>query len=53
MEDCAPSAFLGNWVLGASYLCYRFRISNRPILEEYVFQVQGGPHLLLSCLCVV
>jgi len=36
----------------ASYLCSKFHIFDRPILEEYVFQVEGGPHLLQSCLCV-
>jgi len=35
-EDCAPFVFLGNWVLVALYLCYRFRIFNRPVLEVYV-----------------
>jgi hypothetical protein len=41
MEDCAPFAFLGSWALMVSYLCFRFCISNRPILEEYVFEVEG------------
>jgi hypothetical protein len=36
MEDYAPSAFLGGWALVALYLCSRFRIFDRPILEEYV-----------------
>jgi hypothetical protein len=36
MEDCAPSTFLRSWVLVAPYLCSRFHIFNRPILEEYV-----------------
>jgi hypothetical protein len=26
MEDCAPSVFLGNWVLVVLYLCSRFCI---------------------------
>jgi hypothetical protein len=52
MEYCAPSAFLGSWALVVMYLCSRFRIFNRPILEEYVFYVEGGPHLLQSCLHV-
>jgi hypothetical protein len=52
MEDCAPSIFLGSSVLVAPYLCSKFHIFDRPILEEYVFQVEGGPHLLQSCLCV-
>jgi len=30
----------------------RFRIFDKPILEEYVFQVEEGPHLFQSCLCV-
>jgi hypothetical protein len=29
-----------------SYLYSRFHIFDRPILEEYVFHVKGGPHLL-------
>jgi hypothetical protein len=37
----------------APYLCSRFRVFDRPVLEEYVFQVEGGPHLLQSCLCVM
>jgi hypothetical protein len=45
MEDCAPSIFLGSWALVALYLCSRFCIFDRPILEEYVSQVKGGPHL--------
>jgi hypothetical protein len=32
------------------YLCSTFCIFNRPILEKYVSQVEGGPHLLQSCL---
>jgi len=46
MEDCAPSIFLGNWALMVPYLCFKFHIFNRPILEEYVSQVERGPHLL-------
>jgi hypothetical protein len=46
MEDCAPFVFLGIWVLVVSFLCYRFHIFIRLVLEEYVFQVKGGPHLL-------
>jgi len=34
MEDYAPSAFIGSWVLVVPYLCYRFCIFDRPILEE-------------------
>jgi hypothetical protein len=46
MEDCAPFVFSGNWILVALYLCSRFHIFNRPVLEEYVFQVERGSHLL-------
>jgi hypothetical protein len=53
MENCAPSIFLRSWVLMASYLCFRFYIFNRPILEKYVFHVEGGPCLVQSCLGVV
>jgi hypothetical protein len=52
MEDCAPSTFLGNWALVVPYLCSKFRIFNKSILEEYVSQDEGGPHLLQSCLRV-
>ncbi len=52
MEDCAPSIFLKSWALVASYLCFKFRIFNQSILEKYVFQVEEGPYLLQSCLCV-
>jgi hypothetical protein len=34
----------------ALYLCFKFHIFNRPILEEYVFQIERGPHLFQSCL---
>jgi hypothetical protein len=37
----------------APYLCSNSHVFNRPILEEYFFQVEGGLHLLQSCLCVV
>ncbi len=46
MEVCAPSIFLGNWVLVAPFLCFKFHIFNKLVLEEYVIQVEGGPHLL-------
>jgi hypothetical protein len=36
MEDCAPSAFLGSLTLLAPYLCSKFRIFDRFVLEEYV-----------------
>jgi hypothetical protein len=45
MEDCAPYVFLRSWVLMVPYLCSRFHIFNRPILKEYVSQVENGPHL--------
>jgi hypothetical protein len=51
MEDYALFAFLRRWALMAPYLCLRFHIFNGPVLEEYVFQVEG--HILWSCLCVV
>jgi hypothetical protein len=34
----------------APYLCFRFRIFDILVLEEYVFRVEEGPHLLQSCL---
>jgi hypothetical protein len=46
IKDCAPSTFLGSWALVVPYLCSRFHIFDRPVLEEYIFQVEGGPHLL-------
>ncbi len=50
MEDYAPSIFLRNWTVVAPYLCSKFRIFDKPILEQYVSQVEGGPHLLQSYL---
>jgi hypothetical protein len=52
MEDCAPSAFLGSWARATMYLRSRFCIFDRLVLEKYVCYVEGGPHLLKSCLCV-
>jgi hypothetical protein len=53
MEDCAPSTFLKSWALVASYLCSRFNIFDKFVMEEYVSQVEGHPHLLQSWLCAV
>jgi len=53
MEDCALSVFLESWTLVVSYFRYRFRIFDRPLLKEYVFQIEGSPHLFQSCLHVV
>jgi hypothetical protein len=50
MEDYVPSIFLGSWVLVVPYLCSRFHIFDRPILEEYVYQVEGGQNVFQSCL---
>ncbi len=36
----------------ALYLCSRFCIFDRRILEEYVSQVEGSPHMLQSSLHV-
>jgi hypothetical protein len=46
MEDCAPFSLLGSVAPVASYLCSRFRVFYRFVLEEFVSQVEGGPHLL-------
>jgi hypothetical protein len=48
-----PFVFIRSWALVASYLCFKFSFFDKPILEEYVSQVEGGPHLLQSSLCVV
>lgn len=48
-----PICFSRRWVLVVSYLCSKFCIFNKPILEEYVSQIEGGPHLFQSCLHVV
>jgi hypothetical protein len=34
----------------APYLCSRFYIFNIFVLEEYVLKLEGGTHLLQSCL---
>ncbi len=36
-----PIYSIGSWALVASYLCFRFRIFDRLVLEEYVFHVEG------------
>jgi len=46
MEDCLPLVFLRSWVLMASYLCSKFHIFDKPILEEYAFKGEWCPHLL-------
>jgi hypothetical protein len=35
-----PLFFLRNYVLMVPYLCFKFRIFNKPVLEKYVFQVE-------------
>ncbi len=45
MEDGALPVFLGSWVLVVSYMCSKFCIFDKPVLEEYVSQVEGGAHL--------
>ncbi len=49
MEDYAPFVFLRSWALVVPYLCSRFCIFDRLVLEEYNYQVEGAPHLLQSC----
>jgi len=46
MEDYVPIIFLRSWVLVALYLCSKFCIFNRPVLKEYVSQVERSPYLL-------
>jgi hypothetical protein len=36
MEDYALSIFLMSCAMVVRYLCFRFHIFDRPILEEYV-----------------
>jgi hypothetical protein len=37
-----PFAFLGSWVLVAPYLCSKFHIFYRLVLEKYVYHVEGA-----------
>jgi len=37
MKDYAPSVFLKSWLMVVPYLCFRFCIFDRLILEEYGF----------------
>jgi hypothetical protein len=39
MEVYAPFVFLRSWVLVVQYMCSRFYIFYRPVLEKYVFKV--------------
>ncbi len=50
MEDYTPLTFIMNWALVALYLCSRYCIFDRFVLDEYVSQVERGPHLLQSYL---
>jgi len=47
-----PIYFFRELGYGGSILCFMFRIFDRPILKEYVFQVKKGPHLFQTCLHV-
>jgi hypothetical protein len=40
MKNCAQSDDLGNWALVAPYLCVRFFIFDKPILEEFFFRLK-------------
>ncbi len=40
-----PIYFFRSWALVALYLSSKFCVFDRLVLEEYVFQVEGGPHL--------
>jgi hypothetical protein len=53
VKDCAPSTFLKSMTIMALYVCFMFCIFNRLVLEEYVFQIKGGPHLLQLCFCAL
>jgi len=41
-----PILFFRELGFGGSILCFRFCIFDTPVLEEYVSQVERGPHLL-------
>jgi len=42
MEDCAPSSFLRSWVLVVLYLCSRFCIFDKLVMERYFFKLKGA-----------
>jgi hypothetical protein len=44
-----PICFLWELVMVILCLYSRFHIFNKSLLEEYVSQVEGGPHFLKSC----
>jgi hypothetical protein len=41
MENYTPFIFRRSWVLVILYLCFKFCIFDRPILEEYFFRLRG------------
>ncbi len=47
-----PIYFFRELGSSGSLFVFKFHIFDKPILEEYVSQVEGGSHLLQSCLCV-
>ncbi len=49
MEHYAASTFLRNWALVTPYMCSRFHIFDKPVLQEYVSQAERGSHLFQSC----
>jgi hypothetical protein len=36
-----------------SYMCFKFLIFDKHVLEKYVSQVDRGAYLLYSCLCLI
>ncbi len=44
-----PICFSRELGFGGSIFAPKFHIFNKLILEEYVYQVEGGPHLFQSC----
>ncbi len=42
MEDCTPFSFLGSWALVVPYLCFKFCIFDKPVLERYFFKLKGA-----------
>jgi hypothetical protein len=46
-----PFVFLRSWVLVAPYLCFKFHIFDRFILEENFFRLRGATPPLIMPLC--
>jgi hypothetical protein len=51
MKVFASIVFLRRWALMALYLCFKFLIFDKLVLEEDVFQIEGSPLVSIIFTC--